>query len=74
MLYYLKLKFANPITLSLIRYIPVPVSVSKVYAGRDYNVVHLDFRNGGKFDLILLNESDFDKEYKSILDYKKSHL
>ncbi|MHA1385379.1 MAG: nucleotidyltransferase domain-containing protein [Candidatus Helarchaeota archaeon] len=49
-------------------------SHEKVYPGSNYNVVHLDFRNGGKFDIVLLSENEFDKEYKSILDYKRKNL
>lgn len=44
----------------------------KVFPGSNYNVVHLDFKQGGKFDLVLLTEAEFDKEYKSILDYKRN--
>ncbi len=46
----------------------------KIYPGSNYNVVHLDFRQGGKFDLVLLTEADFDNEYKNILDYKRKNL
>jgi len=46
----------------------------KVFPGSNYNVIHLDFKQGGKFDLVLLTETEFDKEYKSILDYKKKNL
>jgi len=46
----------------------------KIYSGSNYNVVHLDFRQGGKFDLVLLTEADFDNEYKNILDYKIKNL
>jgi predicted nucleotidyltransferase len=46
----------------------------KVFPGSNYNVVHLDFKTGGKFDLVLLPEAEFDKEYKSLLDYKKKNL
>ena len=46
----------------------------KVFPGSNYNVVHLDFKQGGKFDLVLLTDAEFDKEYKSILDYKKKNL
>lgn len=46
----------------------------KVFPGSNYNVIHLDFKQGGKFDLVLLVETEFDKEYKSILDYKKKNL
>ncbi|MFX1329125.1 MAG: hypothetical protein ACFE91_13440 [Promethearchaeota archaeon] len=45
----------------------------KEYPESNYNIVHLDFRQGGKFELILLTEFDFDKEYKNILDYKKKN-
>ena len=48
--------------------------LEKVFPGSNYNVVHLDFRQGGKFDLVLLTEAEFDTEYKSILDYKKKNL
>jgi len=46
----------------------------KIYPGSNYNVVHLDFRQGGKFDLVLLTEADFDNEYKNILGYKRKNL
>ena len=46
----------------------------KVFPGSNYNVIHFDFKQGGKFDLVLLTEAEFDKEYKSILDYKKKSL
>ena len=49
-------------------------SYEKIFPGKNYNVVHLDFKQGGKFDLVLLTETEFDKEYKSILDYKKKNL
>ncbi len=48
--------------------------LERVFPGSNYNVVHLDFKQGGKFDLVLLSEAEFDKEYKTILDYKKKNL
>ena len=45
-----------------------------VYPGSNYNVVHIDFHRGGKFELVLLTESNFDKQYKSIKDFKRKHL
>lgn len=45
-----------------------------VYPGSNNNVVHVDFHRGGNFDLVLLTESDFDREYKSIKDFKKTNL
>lgn len=47
---------------------------SKIYPGSNNNVVHIDFKKGGKFDLVLLKEVEFDKEHKSILDYKRKYL
>jgi len=48
--------------------------LERVYPGSNYNVVHLNFKDSGKFELILLTESEFDKEHKSILDYKRKYL
>ncbi len=48
--------------------------LEKIYPGSHYNVVHLNFRAGGKFELVLLSESKFDKEYKDVLNYRRSHL
>ena len=45
-----------------------------VYPGKNYNVVHLDFQSGAKFDIALLTNSEFDKEYDSIKDFKRKHL
>ena len=45
-----------------------------VYAGKNYNVVHLDFQSGAKFDMVLLTDIEFDKEYDSIKDFKRLHL
>ena len=42
-----------------------------VYPGSNYNVVHLDFSSGGKFDLVLLTDNKFDPEYAGIKDYRK---
>ncbi len=46
----------------------------KVYLGGNNNIVHLNFKKGGKFELVLLTEKDFDKEHKSILDNKRKNL
>jgi len=45
-----------------------------VYPGSNYHVVHVDFHRGGKFDLVLLTESNFDRQYKSIKDFKRKNL
>lgn len=45
-----------------------------VYLGKNYNVVHLDFQSGAKFDIVLLTDSEFDKEYESLKDFKREHL
>ena len=47
---------------------------AEVYPGSNYNVVHVDFHRGGNIDLVLLTESNFDRQYKSIKDFKRSHL
>ncbi len=47
---------------------------AEVYPGSNNNVVHLNFYRGGNFDLALLTESDFDRHYKSIKDFKKKNL
>ena len=46
----------------------------KIYPGGQYHVVHLDFNTGGKFDLVLLSEYDFDREHQDILQYRRDHL
>ena len=48
--------------------------LGNTYPGGSYNVVHLNFQSGGKFELVLLPETKFDREHKSILDYKRTHL
>ncbi|MFW9972930.1 MAG: hypothetical protein ACFFDF_22280 [Candidatus Odinarchaeota archaeon] len=45
-----------------------------VYLGENGNVVHLDFRSGGLFDLVLLTEREFDLEYNSIKNFRKRNL
>ncbi|GAH59073.1 unnamed protein product [marine sediment metagenome] len=45
-----------------------------IYLGSNYNVVHVDFHRGGNFDLVLLTESNFDRQYKSIKNFKRKHL
>ena len=46
----------------------------KVYPGKNYNVVHLDFKTGGKFELVLLSEGEFDRQHKGIKDYRRNYL
>ena len=46
----------------------------RVYPGGNYNVVHLDFASGGKFDLVLLSSVAFDAEYNQNLEYRKKNL
>jgi len=45
-----------------------------VYPGSNYNVIHLDFLSGAKFDLVLLNEQDFDEQHKDDVDYRRDNL
>lgn len=45
-----------------------------VYPGRSYNVVHTDFVKGGKFDLVLLTEREFDNQHGNDVKYRKDNL
>ncbi len=45
-----------------------------VYPGSDYHVVHIDFTSGGRFELVLLTESNFDREHESIKDFRRGNL
>jgi hypothetical protein len=45
-----------------------------VYPGSNYNVVHMDFKSGGKFDLVLLPENQFNREHKEDVDYRRKNL
>ncbi|MFW9997612.1 MAG: hypothetical protein ACFFD4_36565 [Candidatus Odinarchaeota archaeon] len=45
-----------------------------VYPGTNYNVVHLDFNSGGKFELVLLTEQDFDRQHRHNVEYKRDNL
>jgi hypothetical protein len=45
-----------------------------VYPGSSYNIVHLDFNSGGKFELVLLTESEFNKEHTEDVNYRRKHL
>jgi len=45
-----------------------------IYPGKNNNVVHLDFQSGAKFDIVLLIDNEFDKEYDSIKDFKRGYL
>ena len=58
----------------IIKVLKANFSQDKVYPGDNNNVVHIDFQSGGKFDLVLLDSDDFDKEYDNILEYKKNNL
>ncbi len=46
----------------------------RIFPGGSYHVVHLTFHNGGKFELVLLTEQNFDSEYYDILEYKRKFL
>ncbi|MBD3212460.1 MAG: hypothetical protein GF311_07615 [Candidatus Lokiarchaeota archaeon] len=45
-----------------------------VYPGRSYNVVHIDFARGGKFDLVLLSEREFDIQHGNDVEYRRNNL
>lgn len=45
-----------------------------VSPGTNYNVVHLYFRSGGRFDLVLLGSSEFDREHGDNVEYRRMNL
>jgi len=45
-----------------------------VYPGSEYNVVHLNFQSGGKFELVLRTESQFNREHQEDVDYRRKNL
>lgn len=45
-----------------------------VSPGTNYNVVHLYFSSGGRFDLVLLGNSEFDREHSDNVEYRKRNL
>lgn len=59
---------------NLIKVLKANFSEEYIYPGSNYNVVHLNFKTGGKFDLVLLKENKFDQEHKSILEFKRKNL
>ena len=45
-----------------------------VYSGKNNNIVHLDFKSGAEFELILQTDKEFDKELKSLKVYRRKNL
>ena len=58
----------------LIRVLESNFPYEPVYPGSNYNVDHLDFSSGGKFDLVLLSKADFDRQHQGIKDYRRIHI
>ena len=48
--------------------------IDNIYVGSNYNVIHLNFQSGGKFDFVLLTINKFDKEYGNNLEFRKKNL
>jgi len=46
----------------------------KVFPGSHYNVVHINFKKGGIFDVILLTERAFDKQHGVDVAYRRDYL
>jgi len=46
----------------------------KVYHGKNNNIVHLDFKSGSKFELVLQSNKEFNKEHKSLKLYRRKNL
>jgi len=45
-----------------------------VHPGTSYHVVKLIFRDGGKFDLVLLTEIEFDNQHSKDVEYRRTNL
>ena len=58
----------------LIRILKANFRSDQVYPGSNYNVVHLDFQSGAKFDLVLLSENDFDDQHEDDVNYRRENL
>jgi len=46
----------------------------EVYPGSNNNIVHLDFKSGAKFELVLQTKKEFNKEHKSLKLYRRQNL
>ena len=46
----------------------------KVYPGSNNNIVHLDFKSGAKFELVLQTDKKFEKENKSLKLHRRRNL
>ncbi len=46
----------------------------KIYPGTNNNIVHLDFKSGAKFELVLQPNKEFKKEHKSLKLYRRKNL
>ena len=58
----------------LVRIISANFREDAVYEGTDYNIIHLDFHTGPKFDIILLTDVEFDREYEDVLNFRRNNL
>ena len=45
-----------------------------VYPGKNNNIVHLDFKSGAEFELVLQTNKEFNKEHKSLKLYRRKNL
>ena len=45
-----------------------------VYPGKNNNIIHLDFKSGAEFELVLQTNKEFNKEYKSLKLYRRKNL
>ena len=45
-----------------------------IYPGSDYNIVHQDTSKGGRIEHVLLPESQFNRQYRALKDYKRNNL
>ena len=49
-------------------------SYDKVYPGTSYNVIHIDFSNKTKFDVVLLPKKQFNTQYTSDENYRRKTM
>jgi predicted nucleotidyltransferase len=46
----------------------------KVYPGEHFNVVHLETKQGGIFDFVLLSEYDFEQQHGNDVEWRRDNL
>jgi len=47
---------------------------AEIDPGGNYNVVHMDTKEGGKIDLVLRSEAEFDRQHQNDIKYRRNNL